>query len=208
MLRRLSCVLLLTLLQPTPALALDPTKRISQYIHNAWSTRDTISSIPFTIVQTPDGYIWINTSEGVLQFDGVRFARWTPGGGQRLSASKLKTTRDGSIWFTGVGILSRWKNGSLTNYVSAAPSDRYSVAEDRDGRIWATRYFARDGSALCEVLETSLRCDARANGVAPLGARVLLADRDGSFWLGGDTGLLHWSQGIQTPYRPAGLAAT
>ena len=208
MLRRLSFVLLLVLLRPTSALALDPTKHIAQYSHTAWRVQDgAINSVPFTIVQTPDGYIWIGTSEGVLQFDGVRFVRWTPGGGQRLSSSTLTTTRDGSVWFTGFGTLSRWKNRSLTNYASAGASEFYSVAEDRDGRVWATRYFAPDGSALCQVLETSLRCDGRANGVAPLGARVLLADRDGSLWVGGDTGLLHWSQETQTAYRPVALAA-
>ena len=39
-LRRLSFVLLLVLLQPTSVLALDPTKRITQYRHTAWRTQD------------------------------------------------------------------------------------------------------------------------------------------------------------------------
>ena len=55
---------------------------------------------PSDIVQTPDGYIWIGTSDGMLQFDGVRFVRWTPDKGQQLPTSdvrRLKTTRDGTV---------------------------------------------------------------------------------------------------------------
>src|SRR6266850_6956975 len=210
MLRRLLFVLLLVLLPPTSALALDPTKRITQYTHTAWRIQDgAINSTPLAIVQTPDGYIWIGTADGVLQFDGVRFVQWPPGVGQRpwSSPGRFTTTRDGSVWITGLGTLSRWKNHTLTNYASAAASEYYSVAEDGEGRIWATRYFARDGSPLCQVLETGLRCDAPLKGTI-LQARVLLAERDGTLWIGGDTGVLRWSQGTQTAYRPAGLASS
>ena len=210
MLRRLSFVLLLVWLQPTSALALDPTKRIAQYTHTAWRIQDgAINSTPLAIVQTPDGYIWIGTADGVLQFDGVRFVQWPPGVGQRpwSSPGRFTTTRDGSVWITGLGTLSRWKNRTLTNYASASATEYYSVAEDREGRIWATRYFAPDGSPLCQILEKGLRCDAPVNGAASLRPRLLLADRDGSLWVGGDTGLLHWSQGTQAAYGPVELAA-
>jgi len=209
--RRLLLVLVFVWLLPTSVWAVDPDKRLTQYAHVAWRMQDgAINSAPNAIVQTPDGYIWIGTSDGVLQFDGVRFVQWTPGRGQRLPSSqalRFKTTRDGSVWITGFGTLSRWKNHTLTNYASGAATEYYAVDEDGEQRIWATRYFARDGSPLCQVLETGLRCDAPLKGTT-LQARVLLAERDGTLWIGGDTGVLRWSQGTQTAYRPAGLASS
>src|SRR5260221_102844 len=132
--RPLMLVLVLGWLLPASAWAVDPAKPLTQYAHVAWRMQDgAINSAPNAIVQTPDGYIWIGTSDGVLQFDGVRFVQWTPGRGQRLPSSqalRFKTTHDGSVWITGFGTLSRWKNHTLTNYASGAATGYYAVDED------------------------------------------------------------------------------
>ena len=141
MLRRLLFVLLLVLLPPTSALALDPTKRITQYAHTAWRMQDgAFNSTPVTIVQTPDGYIWIGTADGIVQFDGVRFVRWTPGNGQQLPTSevlRLRTTRDGSVWINAPGSLSRWKSAHAHHlrdrHARAALTDSPRTATGRCG---------------------------------------------------------------------------
>ena len=58
----------------TPVAALDPDKQISQYVRLAWdSDRGLPQNSVAAIVQTPDGYIWLGTQEGLARFDGVRF---------------------------------------------------------------------------------------------------------------------------------------
>ena len=139
MLRRLLLVFVLVWLQPASAWAVDPARRITQYAHTAWRLQDGVfNGAPATIVQTPDGYMWIGTADGVVQFDGVRFVQWTPGQGQRLPNSEvlgLRTTRDGSVWISAGGVLSRWKDHALTNYTTGL-SGKFVLAEDSDGAVW------------------------------------------------------------------------
>src|ERR1700754_2010820 len=134
LMRRQLFVLGLVLLQPASAWAVDPAKRITQYAHTAWRMQDgAFNSTPATIVQTPDGYIWIGTADGIVQFDGVRFARWTPGNGQQLPLSevfRLRTTRDGAVWISAVGSLSRWKEHTLTSFATGTLSGPDGLAED------------------------------------------------------------------------------
>jgi ligand-binding sensor domain-containing protein len=64
-----------TLLFSSPAAALDPEKFITQYTHQAWRTEEGLpqNSVQ-AIAQTRDGYLWLGTQEGLVRFDGVRFA--------------------------------------------------------------------------------------------------------------------------------------
>src|SRR5664279_5161584 len=56
------------------ARALDPTKAITQYVQDVWTTRDGLpQNSVYSIAQTRDGYIWLATQEGLARFDGVRF---------------------------------------------------------------------------------------------------------------------------------------
>jgi signal transduction histidine kinase/ligand-binding sensor domain-containing protein len=209
MLRRLWPLLVFVWLQPASAWAVDPARRITQYAHTAWRVQDGLfNSTPSAIIQAPDGYMWIGTADGVLQFDGVRFVRWNPGRGQRLPSSEvlhLRTTRDGSVWINAFGVLSRWKNRTLTNYASGSHGNFVS-GEDTEGTVWLARGFAPDGGRpLCRVLDTGLQCLGPADGVPSFNATTLLPDRDGSLWIGGDTLLLHWARGAPTVYRLPGL---
>src|SRR5260221_9081161 len=206
MLRRLLFVFVLLWLQPTPAWAVDPTKRITQYAHVAWRWQDgAISSLPFTIVQTPDGYIWIGTESGIFQFDGVRFTPWNPGRGQDLPSStgvRLTATRDGSVWISALGSLSRWKDHTLTNFAREADVS-FSVAEDPGGKVWvARRHASGTGPHLCQALNTTLKCLDPADVAPVFYPAGLVADREGTLWGAGETGLLRWAQGASTVYRP------
>src|SRR5688572_2941126 len=62
-----------------PAFALDSQKSLTQYSHE---TRTNQNGLPGEavneILQTPDGYLWLLTSGGLVRFDGVRFVRIEP----------------------------------------------------------------------------------------------------------------------------------
>lgn len=209
--RRQLFVLVLVLLQPGSAWAVDPTKRITQYAHTAWRMQDgAFNSTPAAIVQTPDGYIWIGTADGIVQFDGVRFVRWTPGNGQQLPTSevlRLRTTRDGSVWISAAGSLSRWKAHTLTNFATGTRNGPDGLAEDREGTLWLGQNGTRNGDgSLCRVLSSGLQCVGASDGLPPFNAMSVMADRDGAIWVGGDTLLLRWARGAPTILPVPGLS--
>lgn len=55
------------------ASALDPSKTLFQYGHTGWASRDGAPTLTFNFAQTPDGYLWWATDEGLYRFDGVQF---------------------------------------------------------------------------------------------------------------------------------------
>src|SRR5689334_4535699 len=61
--------------------ALDPNKRISQYVHTSWRVQDG-SNGGYAITQTTDGLLWFVTGD-MRNFDGVNFTSWDgpPNGG-------------------------------------------------------------------------------------------------------------------------------
>src|SRR5579883_1358244 len=66
----------IALLPLTTASAVDPNQAITQYVHESW---DDDSGLPqnsvLALAQTPDGFLWIGTEDGLAFFDGVRFTR-------------------------------------------------------------------------------------------------------------------------------------
>src|SRR5271166_6305067 len=55
-------------------LALDRNKNIDQYGHESWTSQSGLpGEAVYQILQTPDGYLWLRTSAGLVRFDGVRF---------------------------------------------------------------------------------------------------------------------------------------
>ena len=57
-----------------PLYALDPNRRVTQYMHTIWTTDQGLPQNNITsILQTRNGYIWCGTLDGLVRFDGVRF---------------------------------------------------------------------------------------------------------------------------------------
>ncbi len=56
------------------ASALDPTRTVSQYLHDSWGTERGWPGGSITAVaQSSDGYLWIGTDKGLVRFDGLNF---------------------------------------------------------------------------------------------------------------------------------------
>jgi PAS domain S-box-containing protein len=56
------------------AFALDPTRAVSQYLHDSWGTERGWPGGSITaIAQSSDGYLWVGTDKGLVRFDGLNF---------------------------------------------------------------------------------------------------------------------------------------
>jgi signal transduction histidine kinase/ligand-binding sensor domain-containing protein len=165
---------------------------------------------PNAIAQTNDGYLWIASDSGLLQFDGVRFVPWKPEGVTHVPTAEVRVllaASDGSLWIGARSGLSRWKNQTLTTY-SAGPSGVGAILEDRQGHIWFSVIAPAPGAgSFCQVMESGPRCFGAADGVPELRAAVaFVEDADSNLWIGSDTTLLRWSNGRPLVQSPSGLA--
>ncbi|HXS68714.1 MAG TPA: two-component regulator propeller domain-containing protein [Candidatus Polarisedimenticolia bacterium] len=73
-LRLMLFAVVLQFLHADRALALDPTRELSQYNCRTWNRQTGLPANGISAVtQTREGYLWFGTAAGVLRFDGVDF---------------------------------------------------------------------------------------------------------------------------------------
>src|SRR5260221_14624563 len=93
-------ILLLVFLFSRSALAI--TDLITQYSVRIWQTDDGLpQNSVYAIAQTPDGYLWVGTHEGLARFDGIHFTVFDDPAAPELRRgwiTALCTTKDGSLW--------------------------------------------------------------------------------------------------------------
>jgi signal transduction histidine kinase/CheY-like chemotaxis protein/ligand-binding sensor domain-containing protein len=114
------------------------------YRWDEWNGPEGIpSSAVESVVQTPDGYLWVGTQEGLARFDGANFSvfdkRNIPGVGQ-LSVTVLSVGRDGTLWIgtQAAGLLSM-KSGVFKVYTTSsglASNSITAILEDQQGKLW------------------------------------------------------------------------
>ena len=86
------------------------------YNFESWQKEQGSASTPIrALAQTPDGYLWIGSEEGVSRFDGLRFVPFKMGLGMNGSSlTALFADSGNSLWIGGSdGSLSRWQNNQL-----------------------------------------------------------------------------------------------
>lgn len=124
--------------------ALDPNKSLNQYVIDKWTIENDLpQNFVSSIAQTPDGYLWLATTDGLARFDGKRFKVFnslnTPEiTNNRISA--LYVDREG-VLFIGMeyGDLIQLKAGKFRKFkIKDIPSERIiiSLIEDIKGKLW------------------------------------------------------------------------
>ena len=86
-----------------PACALDQAAGLSNVHHTRWTALEGAPAQIIAMAQTPDGWLWIGTYDGLYRFDGVAFKRVDlPQRGMRLRdrIRGLRVERDGSLTIT------------------------------------------------------------------------------------------------------------
>ena len=89
------------------------------YLMDAWDTEKGLPDNYVTsMVQTPDGYLWIGTYNGLVRFDGFRFVTYKPANTPQLGHErivKLFLDAQGGLWInTYDGSLTSFNHGVFT----------------------------------------------------------------------------------------------
>lgn len=100
-----------------------PKESFSQYSFDTWTTNDGLPQNGVReIVQTPDGYIWFTTFDGLVRFDGVRFTVFNKSNSKGIDSNRfylLKISKNGVLWAaTEDGFLTIYTDDKFTSYSS------------------------------------------------------------------------------------------
>ena len=192
----------IALLPLTTASAVDPNQAITQYVHESW---DDDSGLPqnsvLALAQTPDGFLWIGTEDGLAFFDGVRFTRvgTQSSPALRASISALFVDHKGNLWVGshGSGLACR-SNGRFVSYTTqnGLPSDLIlTFYEDRSGTLW----IGTDGGGLARLQHGQFHAYRKSDGLADEAVNAIAGDGRGDLWIGTRHGLSKFSGGRFSP---------
>ncbi|MCC2962468.1 histidine kinase [Massilia sp. IC2-278] len=127
-----------------PATALPADVGIANTSHTRWTALEGGPPPVTAMAQTPDGWLWLGTSDGLYRFDGDRFARFAlPARGllNRQRIAGLHAEPNGKLWILYVaGRLSVLHPDGRLDDIPDAPvplGGINAVAVDRDGSVWA-----------------------------------------------------------------------
>jgi signal transduction histidine kinase/ligand-binding sensor domain-containing protein len=200
------CHLARILLLAGSVYALDPNKRLTQYMHKSWRIQDGSAPAGIeAIAQTSDGYLWFSSdSQGMYRFDGVRFVPWTlaPNGKAINAIVNVHGGHAGGLWALGEHEIVYLKGGVVTSHLNLDGLQQFQqISEDPDGSLWIVRgRTAASDAPLCHITDRTVKCFGQSDGVPIYPVDSLLADGKGGFWLGGQTALVHWHGGVSETY--------
>ena len=193
-------LLALTIAVATPAWGLDPKVAITQYGHAVWTTANGLPHNSVRgIAQTPDGYLWVATSNGLARFDGVGFTVFTSANAPGLATDRLTALAaggDGALWIgtTGEGVI-RYRGGKFRQVEASELPDRNvrALYADRAGVLWIGTEM---GLSKYEGGKTS----TVFKGGRELGVHCFMEYPAGTLWVGTNSGLRKVEHGSITSY--------
>lgn len=185
----------------SPAHALDPSKAVTQYRHDAWETDDGLpqNSVQ-AIAQTPDGYLWLGTQEGLVRFDGVHFAVFDKSSVAEMKSNLIWTLlvdKDGALWVgTQRGVVKHDKGvfNAVRSVDGTSEASVKTLCQGPDGSIW----IGTEGHGLTRLLRTTATTLTTRNGLLDNTINALLAGLDGSIYVATPAGLNVFKDGNLT----------
>lgn len=181
-----------------------------QYRFDTWNTDNGLPQNGVRdLTQTPDGYLWFTTFDGLVRFDGVQFTTFNKSNTQGIINNRftgLFSDTDGTLYATTMedGVLTIYRDGIFTSYTSDQVPGHYiaqierhesgelrflSEDDDRKSKSW---YRLVDGKF--EFIEKQ---------AAP-GTNRIITGRNGMVWTLTATGVIKTKNG-STNFIPLDL---
>jgi ligand-binding sensor domain-containing protein len=193
------------------AAALDPARALTQYVRDAWGLKEGLPqlSVP-AMAQTPDGYLWLATEEGLVRFDGVRFTVFDEEnlhGLRSRSIESLAVAADGALWIgTNGGGASRLQGGVVTTHgfpQELASEVVLSILAETTGDVWV----GTQRGGLAQLHGGSWRRYRTTDGLPSEEVMNLERAADGGVWVGTSSGVARIKDGSVRRYDISGGAS-
>ncbi|MDC0710443.1 two-component regulator propeller domain-containing protein [Stigmatella sp. ncwal1] len=177
------------------ARALEPGKSLLQFPHTSWQRSAGLpQSAILTLAQTPDGYLWAGTWEGLARFDGVRFTIFENHTTPMLQARSIRglaTSQDGTLWLGTEAGLTGMRDGTffpVTAPEGVVLKDLRTLLPARDGSLW----IATLGHGLLHYSGGHFQAWTTRTGLVDDIVWALAESPDGTLWVGTSQGLQRW----------------
>jgi ligand-binding sensor domain-containing protein/signal transduction histidine kinase len=171
------------------------TPWIRQYNSRTWQAEQGLpNNTVLGINQTPDGYLWVATREGLVRFDGTHFRVFDTNNTPGLRSSVISAIcvdRQGALWIGSDGLV-RFKDGVFSHYGRTdglAADSIKTIFEKHDGSLWIGT--ASGMSRLKGGKFTTYTREYFTREPSLISSIVLSVDegRDGSLWVATSGGL-------------------
>lgn len=113
--------------------------KAQEYGFDIWTTANGLPQNTVTgIAQTPDGYLWLSTFDGLARFDGVRFTIFDKGNTKDIVNNRFVSIfvdNEGTVWAaTENGVITVYRNGVFTSYqYSEKLTSGFAIVSDAKG---------------------------------------------------------------------------
>ncbi len=190
---------------------LDPQKPIDQYLIDQWEMTDGIpSNTVKAIAQTPDGYLWLGTSRGLVRFDGVKFAILHFDQKEEINAQEirsLKVDQQGTLWIGSSKNLTSYpyRTGKFKTFTKAdgiTPEGIRSITDDTQGNLW----ISFDASYVNSFSGSQFTTFDSSHGLTSKKINTIIEDSQGHLMFGSrEDGLFTYKKGRFFKYPVPGL---
>lgn len=179
-----------------PVFASAQDKPLTAYFRETWTTRQGLPHNQVNaIAQTPDGYLWFGTWEGLVRYNGLEFHAFDRGNTPALQDNGIRSVRasdDGAVVIgTSRGGVTVKRGDSWRTWMvkdGLAQEEIMDALLDRKGRLWV----ATENSGIDIVDGGRIAHFNTAHGLPNNVTYALLLDRDGSVWAATAGGLVHF----------------
>jgi ligand-binding sensor domain-containing protein len=178
----------------------------AQFQHTAWDAKEGAPGQIRALAQTADGYLWLETPNGLYRFDGVSFERYEPQSGGpfpgRVVTSLLPLPK-GDLWigFSSGGI-SLLRDGRATNYATreGVPQGQVkTLAQDREGTIWAA-----STGGLLRLERNQWKIAGEDWNFPEKSVQTEFVDRQGTLWVANEDSIVFLPAGSKM-FQPTGI---
>jgi signal transduction histidine kinase/ligand-binding sensor domain-containing protein len=181
------------------ALLRDNTDSASEFMISTWKTGNGLPGNEIQdLKETPDGYLWLGTHQGLVRFDGVRFHTFfgTPTGlryGTRVEP--LAIDARGRLWFTPDQVGLYYRAGGdfteiLTNETILPVRVESLCSDGTNGMMWVD---ANGGLGRASIDHPGR--GEKVNGSGTSGASKWIRDFSGELWLVGPRNFKIYTKG-------------
>jgi ligand-binding sensor domain-containing protein len=194
----------LSLMGSNSLFALDPSRPLHQYAVDIWTAEQGLPQNSVSaLLQTPDGYLWLGTFDGLVRFNGLTFDTFNPVElfqARNKVIVSLASRKAGGFYIATssvIGVYWQGKFSCISNNEELTNLVVQTIFEDRSGALW----IGTKNGGLRQFKDGRIASLTTSQGLPHNNVRALAEDRAGDLWVGTEKGLCQIHQGKMIVYN-------